>query len=89
MTRTLLSLAPLAAVCTLITVRVLTVARRRRREDQAAAARFEQQAAQALAACRDDDGFWWFAEQQFGALPKTPGRHEPGPNYYQHPGWPP
>ena len=63
--RTLISLAPLAAVCALITVRVLTVARRRKREDREATARFEQQVAQALAACRDDDDFWPFAEQQF------------------------
>jgi hypothetical protein len=74
MTRTLISLAPMAAVIALITIRVITVTRHRRREDRAGAARFEQQVAQALAACRDDDEFWWFAEQQFGALPKTPGR---------------
>jgi hypothetical protein len=76
MIRTLISLAPMAAVCVLITVRVLTVARRRRREDQAASARFEQQVAQALAACRDDGGFWTFAEQQFGDQARTVRRPE-------------
>lgn len=74
MTRTLISLAPMAAICALITVRVLTVARRRRREDQAAAARFEQQVAEALAACRDDDKFFVFAEQQFTSQGQAPRR---------------
>jgi hypothetical protein len=74
MTRTLISLAPMAAIITLIAVRVLMVKRRRDREDQAAAARFEQQVAQALAACRDEDGFWAFAEQQFPGQAQAPRR---------------
>ena len=67
MTRTLISLAPLAAVCALIAVRLVTVSRRRKREDEAAARQFEQQVAQALAACRADDQFWSIVEQEFGA----------------------
>jgi hypothetical protein len=73
-TRTLISLTPMAAVFALITIRVLTVARRRKREDREAAARFDRQVAQALAACRDDDGFWAFAEQQFTSQGQTPRR---------------
>jgi hypothetical protein len=74
MIRTLISLAPMAAICALITVRVLTVARRRKREDREAVARFEQQVAQALAACRDDDEFWASAEQQFTSQGQAPRR---------------
>jgi hypothetical protein len=76
MTRTLISLAPLAAALTIIAVRLLVVARRRKREDQETAERIEA----GVAARRAEDAYIAWLEEQFA--PERP----PAP-FPQERGW--
>jgi hypothetical protein len=67
-TRTLISLAPLAAACALIGFRVLATARRRRREDRETARRIEA----AVAARSAERAYLDWLEERFEEEARQP-----------------
>lgn len=79
MTRTLISLAPMAVVFALIGVQALTVKyRRKRAQALAEIARLERQERRRVMIFNllagEGASFWDFAEEQFADPTKTPGR---------------
>jgi hypothetical protein len=79
MTRTLISLTPMAAVIAIFGVQVLLTRRRRKREDRQTAERIEAAVASYGRAARAyiawlEERFAAEASQQFPGQPRTPGR---------------